>query len=735
NFVPATNLAANKALVIDTNIVDSTAPTIDTYSPADNATGVSLTANLVFTFNEVVTVVSGKNITIKNASDDSTVETILVTGGLVSGSGTNAITVNPSTTLVESTSYYILIDSGAFIDSASNEYAGISSTTTWNFTTASANGIAPTLSTITTTTSDGIYGPGEEIIIIATYDEDVSSDSTLTVTLNNGARVTLDRVSGNVIKGTYTVGETGSEESITELTVDSIFFELVHDLAGNTQTGSDKPAGPNNLGDSSNIVIDSGAPAVDFFSPSDNGTDVDTDSNLVMTFDETVYLGTGNIIIRRASDNSLVETISVLSSHVSGNGTTIIIIDPASDLDASTSYYIEIPNTAFHDDFGNFYGGISDKISWNFKTGIIVESPTIVSSVAQIIQNSSRSPILVASNIPTPDIPTSDATPSPENNPVVSRNFVIPSTSATTNLIDASSGIGARFVSILQPIVNSAGYKLSLAFITALAAASLAIASKTFTSGIFSQASQRIWQAFLSFFGFNRKQHPWGRVLDAESGNAIPGAAIQVYDHQAMQLKDTIVSNDRGLFSLLVPPGSYEFNVQKTGWVVTPKAPFLHLVAGEQIYDGTPVEVTKTRVLPIVLAMRMTESVPVLRRLQWRKVFQIIDLFIVRLSWPLLIFGVVLNSFAVIVAPTKINIIIEGLYAILILWKILLYFLLKPALGHIRDADTSLPLDLAVVRIYDAASGRLVETRTTSHDGSFLLLPPLGVYTIMVVRA
>ncbi|MGA0957279.1 MAG: Ig-like domain-containing protein, partial [Flavobacteriaceae bacterium] len=98
---------------------DTTAPTLSSSSPADNATSVSESANIVLNFSESVDVESG-NITIKKTSDDSTVETISVTGGLVSGSGSSQITVNPSVTLDSSTEYYVLIDATAFDDSAGN---------------------------------------------------------------------------------------------------------------------------------------------------------------------------------------------------------------------------------------------------------------------------------------------------------------------------------------------------------------------------------------------------------------------------------------------------------------------------------------------------------------------------------------------------------------------------------------------------------------------------------------
>jgi len=89
-------------------------PTLSSSTPADDATGVSPSANIVLTFSEAVDVESG-NITIKKTSGDSTVETIDVTSSKVTGSGTTTITVNPDTTLDAATGYYVLIDATAFM--------------------------------------------------------------------------------------------------------------------------------------------------------------------------------------------------------------------------------------------------------------------------------------------------------------------------------------------------------------------------------------------------------------------------------------------------------------------------------------------------------------------------------------------------------------------------------------------------------------------------------------------
>jgi len=49
------------------------------------------------------------------------------------------VTINPNTDLQGGSDYYIIIDTGAFIDSNSLEFAGIANPVTWNFTTIQSN--------------------------------------------------------------------------------------------------------------------------------------------------------------------------------------------------------------------------------------------------------------------------------------------------------------------------------------------------------------------------------------------------------------------------------------------------------------------------------------------------------------------------------------------------------------------------------------------------------------------
>jgi hypothetical protein len=114
-------------------VISDPPPTLSSSTPANNAIDVARDANIVLNFSKSVDVKSG-NITIKKTSDDSTVETIDVASGQVTGTGTSQITVNPSSDFFGGFEYYVLIDATAFDDSSNNSYDGISSTTALSFT-------------------------------------------------------------------------------------------------------------------------------------------------------------------------------------------------------------------------------------------------------------------------------------------------------------------------------------------------------------------------------------------------------------------------------------------------------------------------------------------------------------------------------------------------------------------------------------------------------------------------
>ena len=109
-------------------------PTLTSSSPADNATGVAVDANIILNFSESVNVNSGE-ITIHKSSDDVKVATIDVTSSNVTGAGTSQITINPTDDLEYGLEYYVLVPASAFVDSNSNPgYSAVISSGALSFT-------------------------------------------------------------------------------------------------------------------------------------------------------------------------------------------------------------------------------------------------------------------------------------------------------------------------------------------------------------------------------------------------------------------------------------------------------------------------------------------------------------------------------------------------------------------------------------------------------------------------
>ncbi|PPR50903.1 MAG: hypothetical protein CFH15_00002 [Alphaproteobacteria bacterium MarineAlpha5_Bin5] len=341
---------------------DTTAPTLSSSTPADNATGIAVNANIVLNFSEAVDAESG-NITIKKTSDDSTIETIDVTGAKVSGSGGTQITINPGTNWDEKTEYYVLIDATAFDDGNSNSYAGISSTTALSFTTVDSTN--PTLSS--SSPADNATGVATNSNIVLTFDEAVDAESgniTIKKTSDDSTIETID-VTGAKVSGsggtqiTINPGTDWSEQTEYYVLIDATAFD---DASSNSYAGiSSATALSFTTGDETNPTLSSS-------SPTDNASDVKIGTNIVLTFSEAVDAESGNITIKKTKDDSTVAIIDVTGQYVTGSGGTEITINPAKDLDNDTEYYILIDATSFDDSTGNSYAGISNTTTLSFTT-------------------------------------------------------------------------------------------------------------------------------------------------------------------------------------------------------------------------------------------------------------------------------------------------------------------------------------------------------------------------------
>ncbi|MCK9453460.1 MAG: Ig-like domain-containing protein, partial [Bacteroidales bacterium] len=207
---------------------DTTPPTLDSSIPIDDSASFLLNSNIILTFSENVQAGSG-NIVISNGTDTRTISVTDSSQVTISG---NTVTINPTTDLTEGTTYHITMASGVIKDMAGNNYAGISDTTTLNFTTTVADTTAPGV-----TINDDEAGTGNiaggDITYTFTFDEPVTGFAIGDITVANGTKGTFTAVSSTV----YTLVVTPTAGFEGNVTVD-VAAGVAVDAANNGNTAA-----------------------------------------------------------------------------------------------------------------------------------------------------------------------------------------------------------------------------------------------------------------------------------------------------------------------------------------------------------------------------------------------------------------------------------------------------------------------------------------------------------------
>ena len=105
-----------------------------------------------------------------------------------------------------------------------------------------------------------------------------------------------------------------------------------------------------------------------------------TGANLVLTFNESIVLGTGNITLKNLTDVTQRRSPSPTRTQVSLQG-AVLTINPTADLAAGKSYAIQIAATAIKD-LDNPFAGIADDTTWNFTTAVPDTTPPAIATLS-----------------------------------------------------------------------------------------------------------------------------------------------------------------------------------------------------------------------------------------------------------------------------------------------------------------------------------------------------------------
>lgn len=309
------NGGASKTIA-STDTPDSTAPTLSQQSPADGANAVAGNADIVLTFSESVIAGPGYFISIKKVSDNSTIETFDATSNRISIAG-SVVTINPSSDLRASTTYYVSIERGAITDNALNPFVGITSSSGYTFTTAADN-VAPSAPSTPDLHLSSDLGSSNS--------DNVTSSTLLTMLTQaseNGGTVTITATANGVADKTCTL--TGSISSnhcaLLGMTAGTWSVTARHeDINGNISPSSAALS----------VVVDRTAPILQSTSPVRDATGVSVTDNILFNYDEPVYGATGNILVKSGGSTcpTTDQTIVATSASVTSSGNSLVINPP-----------------------------------------------------------------------------------------------------------------------------------------------------------------------------------------------------------------------------------------------------------------------------------------------------------------------------------------------------------------------------------------------------------------------
>ncbi len=366
-------------------------PTVQTYDPAQGATGVSIKKTLNLTFDMNIQANQGSTVTYLKLfkTGDATPKIICeIDNGVIEPNkgvsiANNVLTIDPTFDLEIDADYYVTIDAGTVESSFGAPFAGIdNSTTIWTFHTE----VPPTI-----TTFDPLNDATEvaiDKVINITFDKNIapnpsanfyyikildkSDDSEfLSISVRNGA---FEAGKGASINNNILTIDSPSDFAASKTYYMTIDFGAIQGTDGTVFGGID-----NTVSNYYQFSTVTNPPAVVTFDPLQDAIEVPINKVLSIDFDKNIQANSGTsnkyLYLYEAGNASFIYQYTFQGGGISPSGITIsgttMTIDFPADLDLNVDYYITIDAGAIEAaSTGDPFGGIDNSVSnnWRFKT-------------------------------------------------------------------------------------------------------------------------------------------------------------------------------------------------------------------------------------------------------------------------------------------------------------------------------------------------------------------------------
>ncbi|MEQ9373812.1 MAG: Ig-like domain-containing protein [Imperialibacter sp.] len=379
-------------------VADGTPPTLaavnagasptEPFQPVDGATAVAVATSTIYaTFNEPVAKGTGNvKIYADLSPSDLLISDVAISNGAFTVSG-QQLAINLASlgvTLSGGITYYINIDNGAIKDLFNNSFAGISNSTTWNFTTAN-DGVAPVVSTLNPLDNTAEVGLSPTLTV--TFSEPIKKFATPGTKYlriyygandNLFAQVDANSVTIDANQATFSAGSAFPGFTDFYLKIDNGAFFDYSTPANNFAGISSKTV----WNFKTTATGDVTPPVANFGSatPADGGNIITNTPSFSINFNEAITEGVGMISLFNAAGDVLTDSWDVLTDvNISGSTATFQL--NIASLAYGASYYIQWPSGTFEDLLGNSVAANSNTTNWNFS----VANSTVVTPASVLL--------------------------------------------------------------------------------------------------------------------------------------------------------------------------------------------------------------------------------------------------------------------------------------------------------------------------------------------------------------
>lgn len=256
----------------------------------------------------------------------------------------------------------------------------------------------------------------------------------------------------------------------------------------------------------------------------------------------------------------------------------------------------------------------------------------------------------------------------------------------------------------------------------------------------------------------------WGRacgiVYEGRTKKPIKKAIIRLFSAEDNKLRETVLTNDKGEFSLLVPSGRYYLEVNSTQYnfpsfyLMRRLKPSLYALkkSGQtdsvqfssglkdgilkNIYFGEILEVKgetgTSQSYALNLNIPLDKSTTLNLEEKAVKILKIIEAILMKIKWPCLVLGLVVALVAIYLKINILNMIILGLYFVIIFYEVYRLLAKSRPYGLVMEKNRK-TVSLALVRFGDK-NNQIKSTTISGADGKFVASVNPGNYNLLTKK-